>query len=38
VWQVREPIYQRSSGRWQQYRRHIGKLAQTLGIDLASLP
>lgn len=38
VWQVREPIYQRSSGRWRHYRRHLGGLAAALGIDLAALP
>jgi tetratricopeptide (TPR) repeat protein len=38
VWQVREPLYQRSSGRWQHYRRHLGSLAAALGIDLTALP
>jgi tetratricopeptide (TPR) repeat protein len=38
VWQVREPVYQRSSGRWRHYRRHLGGLATALGMDLASLP
>jgi hypothetical protein len=38
VWQVREPLYQRSSGRWQHYRRHLDGLAAALGIDLAALP
>jgi hypothetical protein len=37
VWQVREPIYQRSSGRWRHYRRHLGGLAAALGIDFATL-
>lgn len=26
VWQVREPLYQRSSGRWRNYARHLGPL------------
>jgi hypothetical protein len=34
VWQVREPLYQRSSGRWRHYERHLGALRAALG-DLA---
>ena len=30
VWQVRQPLYQRSSGRWRHYQRHIGPLLQGL--------
>ena len=30
VWQVREPVYQRSSGRWQHYERHLGPLRDYL--------
>ena len=26
VWQVRKPLYQRSSGRWRNYRSHLGDL------------
>ena len=26
VWQVRKPLYQRSSGRWRNYRAHLGDL------------
>nr|WP_243846391.1 sulfotransferase [Rhizomicrobium palustre] len=26
VWQVREPLYQKSSGRWRAYEKHIGAL------------
>ena len=33
VWQVREPLYQRSSGRWRNYARHLGPLR----ADLADL-
>jgi len=31
VWQVREALYQRSSGRWRNYERHLGKLRDYLG-------
>ena len=34
VWQVREPLYQHSSGRWRHYERHLGVLRAALG-DLA---
>jgi hypothetical protein len=30
VWQVREPLYQRSSGRWRNYERHLGPLRSAL--------
>ncbi len=30
VWQVREPLYQRSSGRWRNYERHLGALRAAL--------
>jgi tetratricopeptide (TPR) repeat protein len=30
VWQVREPLYQRSSGRWRNYARHLGPLRANL--------
>ena len=30
VWQVREPLYQRSSGRWQHYAEHLGQLRAAL--------
>ena len=30
VWQVREPLYQRSSGRWQHYAKHLGPLREAL--------
>ena len=26
IWQVRTPLYQRSSGRWQHYRKHVEEL------------
>lgn len=31
VWQVREPLYRRSSGRWKNYERQLSKLKQHLG-------
>ncbi|MCS6946196.1 MAG: sulfotransferase, partial [Steroidobacteraceae bacterium] len=31
VWQVREPLYRRSSGRWRHYARHIDSLNAALG-------
>jgi tetratricopeptide (TPR) repeat protein len=36
-WQVRQPIYSTSDGRWKNYRDHLGPLAESLGIDLSSL-
>jgi hypothetical protein len=34
VWQVREPVYQRSSGRWRNYERQLVRLREYLR-DLA---
>ena len=31
VWQAREPVYQRSSGRWRNYREFLGPLRAALG-------
>ena len=31
VWQVREPLYQRSSGRWRHYERHLDGVRAALG-------
>jgi len=31
AWQVRQPLYQRSSGRWRHYERHLGPLREALG-------
>ncbi len=31
VWQVREPLYRRSSGRWRNYAEHLGRLRAYLG-------
>ena len=30
VWQVRQPLYQASSGRWKNYARHLGPLREAL--------
>ena len=30
VWQVREPLYQRSSGRWRNYEKHLGTVKSQL--------
>jgi hypothetical protein len=30
VWQVREPLYTRSSGRWRNYEKHLGPLQEVL--------
>ncbi|MBI1212787.1 MAG: tetratricopeptide repeat protein [Alphaproteobacteria bacterium] len=32
VWQVRQPIYKQSAGRWKNYEAHIGHLRKALGI------
>lgn len=37
VWQVREPLYQRSSGRWRHYARHLEPVRAYLG-DLVMAP
>lgn len=31
VWQVREPLHQRSSGRWRNYKHYLGDLEEALG-------
>lgn len=33
VWQVREPLYRRSSGRWRNYERHLDGVRAALGTD-----
>jgi hypothetical protein len=32
-WQVRQPIYTRSVGRWRNYERHLGPLFESLGLN-----
>jgi len=31
VWQIREPFYRKSSGRWRNYEGHLGGLKAALG-------
>jgi hypothetical protein len=33
VWQVRQPIYQQSVGRWRHYESHLGPLIEALGNE-----
>lgn len=35
VWQVREPLYARASGRWRNYERHLKPVRSYLGEFLA---
>ncbi len=37
-WQVRQPIYNKSVGRWQKYATYLAPLFQSLEIDPAQLP
>jgi tetratricopeptide (TPR) repeat protein len=32
-WQVRQPLYTRSVGRWRNYETHLGPLFETLGLN-----
>lgn len=32
LWQVRRPLYRHASGRWRNYRRHLGALREVLGL------
>lgn len=32
VWQVRQPLYRRASGRWRNYARHLGRVRAALGL------
>lgn len=32
VWQIREPLYRKSSGRWRNYEAHLGGLRAALGL------
>jgi tetratricopeptide (TPR) repeat protein len=34
LWQVRQPLYSSSVGRWQNYRRHIAPLCDAIDIDI----
>lgn len=33
VWQVRQPVYKTSAGRWRRYERHLDPLKRGLGLD-----
>ncbi|MGO9740437.1 MAG: sulfotransferase family protein [Roseiarcus sp.] len=33
LWQVRQPLYDRSVGRWRHYAKHLGPLCEVIGID-----
>jgi tetratricopeptide (TPR) repeat protein len=35
--QVREPVYRRAIGSWQRYAKHLGPLAQALGVDIHAM-
>ncbi|MBE2292864.1 MAG: sulfotransferase [Xanthomonadaceae bacterium] len=37
-WQVKQPIYTRSIGRWRHYERHLGPLLEALDADAYPLP
>lgn len=37
LWQVRQPIYTRSVGRWRHYERHLGPLLDVLNRDAAEV-
>jgi tetratricopeptide (TPR) repeat protein len=32
IWQVRQPLYTRSKGRWMNYERHLGPVREILGV------
>lgn len=32
-WQVRQPVYQSSRGRWRRYEKHLGPLIEAIGRD-----
>jgi tetratricopeptide (TPR) repeat protein len=33
LWQVRQPLYSSSVGRWRNYSRHIGPLCEAIGVE-----
>jgi hypothetical protein len=37
VWQVRQPVYKRSAGRWKNYERHLTPLRESLEAAGATL-
>jgi hypothetical protein len=32
IWQVRQPLYSQSKGRWRNYERHLGPAREILGV------
>lgn len=34
VWQVRQPVYQSSKGKWRNYEKHLGPLIDALGPEI----
>jgi tetratricopeptide (TPR) repeat protein len=36
VWQVRQPVYQSSKGKWRQYEKHLGPLIEAIGPYIES--
>jgi tetratricopeptide (TPR) repeat protein len=35
AWQVRQPLYRQSIGRWRNYEKHLGALSEALGFSLS---
>ncbi|MCB1451706.1 MAG: sulfotransferase, partial [Nitratireductor sp.] len=35
-WQVRQPVYQTSRGKWRQYEKHLAPLIEALGPNVAA--
>jgi hypothetical protein len=33
LWQVRQPLYDRSVGRWRHYAGHLRRLCEVIGVD-----
>jgi hypothetical protein len=36
VWQVRQPVYQSSKGKWRRYEKHLGPLIEAIGPYIES--
>jgi hypothetical protein len=34
AWQVRQPVYQSSKGKWRNYEKHLGPLIDALGPEI----
>ena len=37
VWQVRQPVYKRSAGRWKNYEKHLGPLREAMEMAGAKI-